>query len=79
VAALMRQTRRRLADWRKPAFVLFAPEDPVLGRAHPFFRRLIPSANEQPEVFINDASHFLQEDQGEEIAEHILAFIARTS
>ncbi len=79
VAALMRQTRRRLADWRKPAFVLFAPEDPVLGSAHPFFRRLIPSANEQPEVFINDASHFLQEDQGQEIAEHILAFIARTS
>ncbi len=51
----------------------------LLASAHPFFRHLIPSANEQPEVFINDASHFLQEDQGEEIAEHILAFIARTS
>ncbi len=79
VAVVMRQTRRRLAAWHKPAFVLFAPEDPVLGRAHPFFRRLIPTAGEQPEVFINDASHFLQEDQGEEIARHILAFIARTS
>ena len=79
VAAVMRQTRRRLAAWRKPAFVLFAPEDPVLGRAHRFFRRLLPTAGEQPEVFINDASHFLQEDQGEAVAEHILAFIARTS
>ena len=78
VAAVMRQTRRRLAAWSKPAFVLFAPEDPVLGRAHRFFRRLLPAA-EQPEVFIHDASHFLQEDQGEEVAEHILAFIARTS
>ena len=79
VAAAMRQTRRRLAEWGKPAFVLFAPEDPVLGRAHSFFRRLIPTAAEQPEVFIDDASHFLQEVQGEAIAEHILAFIARTS
>lgn len=79
VAAVMRQTRRRLADWRKPAFVLFAPEDPVLGQAHAFFRRLLPAAAEQPEVFVNDASHFLQEDQGEAIAGHVLAFIARTS
>ena len=79
VAAAMRRTRERLAAWDKPAFVLFAAADPVLGRAHPFFRHLIPTAAAQPEVLIKDASHFLQEDQSEEIAEHILAFIERTS
>ncbi len=79
VAEVMRQTRARLAAWRKPAFVLFAPEDPILGLAHGFFRRLIPTAQEQPEVFIHDASHFLQEDQGAAIAGHVLAFVARTA
>ncbi len=79
VAAVMRSTRERLAAWHKPAFVLFADEDPILGGAHPFFRRLIPTAADQPEVFVKDASHFLQEDQGAEIAGHILDFIERTS
>jgi len=30
-------------------------------------------------VFIEDASHFLQEEQGPAIAEHIQAFLACTS
>jgi len=79
VAAAMRDTRERLANWQKPAFVLFAPDDPILGGAHTFFRELLPTAAAQPEVFIEDASHFLQEEQGPAIAEHIQAFLARTS
>ncbi len=79
VAPAMRRAREQLAAWNKPAFVLFADEDPVLGRAHPFFRDLIPTTAAEPEVLIKDASHFLQEDQGEQIATHILAFIERSS
>lgn len=79
VSPFMREARERLATWEKPAFVLFANEDPVLGGAHTFFRRLLPTAKEQPEVFIKGASHFLQEERGEEIAQHILDFIERTS
>lgn len=78
VAAVMRETQRLLAAWMKPAFVLFAPGDPILGQAHAFFRRLLPTAAAQPEVFIDDASHFLQEEQGAAIAAHLLAFIDRT-
>jgi haloalkane dehalogenase len=78
VADAMRDTRRRLADWQKPVFVLFAPGDPILGGAHPFFRELIPTASAQPEVFIDDAAHFLQEEQGPQIASHVRAFIERT-
>jgi haloalkane dehalogenase len=79
VAAVMRETRARLADWSKPALELFAPGDPILGGAQGFFRSLIPTASEQPEVSIDDAGHFLQEEKGPTIAQHTLAFIDRTS
>jgi haloalkane dehalogenase len=79
VADAMRETRTRLAEWTKPAFELFAPEDPILGGAQGFFRSLIPTAGDQPTVQIDDAGHFLQEEQGPEIARHTRAFIERTS
>jgi haloalkane dehalogenase len=79
VADVMRETRTRLAEWSKPAFVLFAPEDPILGGVQAFFRSLLPTAPDQPAVTIDDAGHFLQEEQGPEIARHTLAFIEQTS
>lgn len=79
VANAMRETRRRLAEWSKPAFVLFAPEDPILGSAREFFLDLLPTAREQPDVTIGDAGHFLQEEQGPEIARQVLDFVARTA
>ncbi len=79
VADVMRETRARLKEWSKPALELFAPEDPILGDAQGVFRSLIPSAQEQPEVTIDDAGHFLQEEQGPTVARHIRAFIDRTS
>jgi len=79
VADVMRDTRARLAEWSKPAFVLFAPGDPILGGAQGFFRSLIPTATDQPEISIDDAGHFLQEEQGPVIADHILRFLDRTA
>ena len=79
VSDAMRETRRHLAGWSKPAFVLFAPEDPILGAARDFFLDLLPTARKQPDVTIDDAGHFLQEEKGPEIAGHVLNFIDRTS
>ena len=79
VADIMRETRDLLAEWPKPAFILFAPDDPILGSAHLFFRNLIPSADEHPETLIENAGHFLQEEQGPTIAQRVLAFIDRTT
>jgi haloalkane dehalogenase len=75
-AADMREARRQLAQWDKPALVMFSDSDPITGAAAPWFRRLIPTAKEQPEITIEGAGHFLQEEKGEEIAEHILRFMA---
>ncbi len=76
-SAWMRQARVFFSTWTKPALVMFSDSDPVTRGGDQFFRRLIPSAKDEPEITITQAGHFLQEDKGEEIAEHIRQFIAR--
>ena len=78
-AAQMQDAREKLARWTKPALVLFSDGDPILGGADRFFRRLIPSAKDQPETVIRGAGHFLQEEKGAEIAAEVLAFMERTA
>jgi haloalkane dehalogenase len=73
----MRKAAEALKQWTKPALILFSDKDPVTVGGDKYFRALIPSAENEPEITIEDAGHFLQEDKGEEIAEHIAAFIQR--
>ncbi len=76
---ITRAARETLGDWDKPAFVLFGDSDPITGSSRDPLRELIPTASEQPDIWIEGAMHFLQEDAGEEIAEEIVDFVDRTS
>ena len=69
----MRQTRAALVRWEKPALMCGSDSDPVFPLADGEAAvRLIPSARF---TRITGASHFLQEDKGDEIARRILDFV----
>ncbi len=73
-ATPMNAVREALRSWQKPALVVWGADDSVLpvAIAHAF-AELIPGA--RGPVLIEGASHFLQEDEPEEVAATISAFI----
>ena len=75
-ADVMRAVADQLSRWQKPALVAFSDQDQIFPypKAGHVFCDLIPTAGEQ--VRIEGASHFLQEDRGERLAEEILKHLA---
>ena len=71
-ALVMSAVADELSRWQKPALVAFSDQDPIFPypKAGQAFCDLIPGATEQ--VRIEGASHFLQEDRGERLAEEVL-------
>ncbi|ORB85061.1 haloalkane dehalogenase [Mycobacterium kansasii] len=62
-----------LGRWDKPFLAIFGKRDPILGRADRPLINHIPGAAGQPHARIN-ASHFIQEDSGPELAERIVSW-----
>jgi haloalkane dehalogenase len=71
-ADVMRAVSDELSRWKKPTLIAFSDSDPVFPypKAGQAFCDLIPTATEQ--VKIAGASHFLQEDRGELLAQEVL-------
>jgi haloalkane dehalogenase len=62
-----------LGRWEKPFLSIFGARDPILGRADRPLIKHIPGAAGQPHARIN-ASHFIQEDAGPELAKRIVSW-----
>lgn len=71
-AQVMRAVTGELSRWRKPALVACSDLDPIFPypKAGQVFCDLISTVTEQ--VKIEGASHFLQEDRGERLADEVL-------
>ena len=69
--------REDLGEWEKPFFALFSDSDPITRQFRDRFRDLVPTARDEPDVWVEGAGHFLQEDAGEACAEHVVEFVDR--
>ncbi|MDZ7689113.1 MAG: haloalkane dehalogenase [Halobacteriales archaeon] len=67
-----------LAEYEKPFFALFSDSDPVTQKYRDILRDVVPTASDEPDVWVEGAGHFIQEDTGEECAEHIVDFVDRS-
>lgn len=70
-----------LTKYEKPFLTIFGGNDPGLvgeGDGQPFMMNEIPGAIGQPHHRFKDASHFLQDDKGPEVARMVDAFIQST-
>ncbi len=63
-----------LGRWEKPFLTLFGSADPILGKADRPLQQHVPGAAGQPHDRL-PGSHFVQEDQGAEIARRVVAWI----
>lgn len=65
-----------LSRWDKPFLTAFSDSDPVTGGGDKVMQKLIPGTRGQAHTTITNGGHFLQEDQGEKLADVVVQFIA---
>ncbi len=73
---LMLENWQLLERWTKPFLTVFGDRDPISSGAERGFQARVPGAAGQPHVVLTPATHFLQEDQPEAIAEHLHRFVS---
>jgi len=66
-----------LRRWERPFLTAFSDGDPITRGLEASFQSQIPGARGQPHVTIEGAGHFLQEDEGEELAALIVDLARR--
>ena len=61
-----------------PLLVAFSDGDPITDGMAPVLRTAFAGAQGRDHPVIAGAGHFVQEDAGEELARHVLAFVRAT-
>jgi haloalkane dehalogenase len=74
-----RRAWAQLEQFERPFVTAFSDSDPTTAPWAEVFRRRIPGAAGQPHPVIANAGHFLQEEQGEALAEVLVALLHRAS
>ncbi|TAF63853.1 MAG: alpha/beta fold hydrolase [Cytophagales bacterium] len=64
-----------LQQWQKPFLTAFSDSDPITRGGDRFFQKVIPGTKDQKHITVEQAGHFLQEDQPELLAKTIIQFI----
>lgn len=65
-----------LERWNKPFLTAFSDGDPIMRGFDHEFQRRVPGATGQPHTTIRNAGHFLQEDQGPELADVVIDWLS---
>ncbi|MGH9119155.1 MAG: haloalkane dehalogenase [Acidimicrobiales bacterium] len=68
-----------LARYERPFLTAFGDQDPITRGGDRVFQSVVPGAAGQPHTTIEGAGHFIQEDNGVELADVIVDLIRRTS
>jgi len=64
-----------LGAWTKPFLTAFSDSDPITAGGDKLMQKLIPGCEGQSHTTIKNGGHFLQEDQGESLAEAVVSFV----
>ncbi len=65
--------------WERPFLTTFSDSDPITKGGERLLQAMIPGTKGQPHTTIAGAGHFLQEDKGEDLANVIVDWMAKTS
>jgi haloalkane dehalogenase len=74
-SAANRAAWKVFASWQKPFLTAFSDRDPITRGGDRLFQKKVPGALRQPHTTIMNAGHFLQEDQGPELAQVVIDFV----
>ena len=69
------QAWKVLEKFAKPFLTLFGDKDPITRGGDKIMQARIPGTQRQPHTLIAGGGHFIQEERGPELAEHLIDFL----
>jgi len=78
--SLVYEDWQKLKQWPHPVLTLFSDDDPFLADQgyDKLFQTNFPGASGQPHITVTNASHFLQEDQFDELTTNMIGWLNKT-